>query len=174
MGFIETRGLVAAIEAADAMLKAAQVKLVKMRRVGGALVTVIIQGDLGACQAAVRAGSQAASRVGELISAHVIARPYADTQDQISTATAPAPVVQPVAGKPAPVRKRPPKPASAQDTPAAVLAMIRAAKKGLSLNELSAKITAGSAELRQILKDLMDQGKIEKVQKRYFFIPPGE
>lgn len=74
-GFIETRGLVAAIEAADAMVKAANVTLAGRKLIGGGLVTVIIEGDVGAVKAAVDAGAAAAQKVGELVSVHVIARP---------------------------------------------------------------------------------------------------
>ena len=75
IGLIETRGLIAQIEAADAMLKAANVALVKQVQIGGAYVTTIIKGDVGSVRAAVDAGSAAASKVGELVSAHVIPRP---------------------------------------------------------------------------------------------------
>jgi len=74
-GFIETKGMVAAIEAADAMVKAANVELVSKHMVGGGLVTVVIEGDVGAVKSAVDAGCAAAQKVGELVSAHVIARP---------------------------------------------------------------------------------------------------
>lgn len=76
-GFIETRGLVAAIEAADAMVKAANVTITGRKIIGGGLVTVIIEGDVGAVKAAVDAGAAAAQKVGELVSVHVIARPDA-------------------------------------------------------------------------------------------------
>ncbi len=78
IGLIETRGLVGAVEAADAMVKAANVKLVGQERIGGGLVTVIVRGDVGAVKAAVDSGAAAAKRVGELISVHVIPRPHAD------------------------------------------------------------------------------------------------
>ena len=78
IGLIETRGLVGAIEGADAMVKAANVKLVGQERIGGGLVTVIVKGDVGAVKAAVDSGAAAAKRVGELISVHVIARPHTD------------------------------------------------------------------------------------------------
>jgi len=74
IGMIETRGLVGSIEAADAMLKAASVELVNQEKIDGALVTVLVEGDVGAVQAAVEAGREAAKRVGELVSAHVIPR----------------------------------------------------------------------------------------------------
>ena len=77
-GFIETRGLVAAIEAADAMVKAANVTLSGKKMIGGGLVTGVIEGDVGAVKAAVDAGAAAAQKVGELVSVHVIARPDAE------------------------------------------------------------------------------------------------
>jgi ethanolamine utilization protein EutM len=75
IGLIETRGLVAQIEAADAMLKAANVSLVKQIQIGGAYVTTVIRGDVGSVRAAVDAGAAAASKVGDLVSAHLIPRP---------------------------------------------------------------------------------------------------
>lgn len=75
IGMIETKGLVAQIEAADAMLKSANVTLVKQINIGGAFVTTVIRGDVGSVRAAVDAGSAAASKIGELVSAHIIARP---------------------------------------------------------------------------------------------------
>ena len=77
-GIIETRGLVAAIEAADATVKAANVTLSGKKMIGGGLVTVVIEGDVGAVKAAVDAGAAAAQKVGELVSVHVIARPDAE------------------------------------------------------------------------------------------------
>ena len=76
LGMIETMGLTANIEAADAMLKAADVTLVGQERIGAGMVTVFVQGDVGAVKAAVEAGNNAASRIGELISVHVIPRPH--------------------------------------------------------------------------------------------------
>ena len=76
LGLIETRGQTALVEATDAMLKAANVTLVKTVAIGGAYVTVMVKGDVGSVKAAVDAGSEAAARVGELVSAHVIARPH--------------------------------------------------------------------------------------------------
>ena len=76
LGMIETRGLTASIEAADAMLKSADVELVGTEKIGSGLVTVMVQGDVGAVKAATEAGQEAASRIGELVSAHVIPRPH--------------------------------------------------------------------------------------------------
>jgi ethanolamine utilization protein EutM len=75
IGLIETKGLVAQIEASDAMLKAANVTLVDQIQIGGAYITTVIQGDIGSVRAAVDAGAAAASQIGELVGAHVIARP---------------------------------------------------------------------------------------------------
>ena len=80
LGMIETKGLVAAIEAADAMVKAANVHLVGKEIVGGGLVTVIVRGDVGAVKAATDAGGAAAERVGELVSLHVIPRPHEEVE----------------------------------------------------------------------------------------------
>ena len=76
LGMIETKGLVGAIEAADAMVKSANVQLIGKEQVGGGLVTVMVRGDVGAVKAATDAGAAAAEKVGELISVHVIARPH--------------------------------------------------------------------------------------------------
>lgn len=78
LGMVETRGLVAAIEAADAMVKAANVQLVGKEQVGGGLVTVMVRGDVGAVKAATDAGAAAAEKIGELISVHVIPRPHTE------------------------------------------------------------------------------------------------
>ena len=79
IGMIETRGLTASIEAADAMLKSADVELVGTEKIGSGLITVIVKGEAGAVKAATEAGAEAASRLGELVSVHVIARPHDDT-----------------------------------------------------------------------------------------------
>ena len=79
LGMVETRGLTAAIEAADAMTKAAEVSLVGTEKIGSGLITVIVKGEVGAVKAATEAGAEAASRLGELVSVHVIARPHDDT-----------------------------------------------------------------------------------------------
>ena len=80
LGMIETKGLVASIEAADAMVKAANVTLIGKEHVGGGLVTVMVRGDVGAVTASVDAGAAAAERVGELVSIHVIPRPHDEVE----------------------------------------------------------------------------------------------
>ena len=227
-GFIETRGYVAAIEAADAMVKAAKVEVVKWRKAGGALVMVVVRGELGACRAAVDAGKVAAERVGELVASNVIANPYGDTgtlineylggrkrrpsppkpkpvviaEKEIPPATKkePAPIkqktrvsqkqqqkktppaaVKPVTGTkkvqskpavtktPAPAKPKVKKGASFS-APERLLHLIADAPEGLTLNQLSADFDKSSAEIRQMIKKLMDRNVIEKVQKRYFLI----
>lgn len=78
LGMIETKGYVGSVEASDAMVKAANVSLVKTIPIGGGFITVLAQGDVGSVKAAVDAGAKAAGRVGELISSHIIARPHED------------------------------------------------------------------------------------------------
>ena len=78
IGMIETKGYVGSIEASDAMVKAANVTLIKTIPIGGGMITVLAQGDIGSIKAAVDAGAKAAAKVGELVSSHVIARPHDD------------------------------------------------------------------------------------------------
>ena len=83
LGMVETKGLVGAIEAADAMVKAANVVLVGREFIGSAYVTVMVRGDVGAVKAATDAGAAAARRVGELVSVHVIPRPHSNLEDAL-------------------------------------------------------------------------------------------
>ena len=80
LGMVETRGLVAAIEAADAMVKAANVELIGTEKIGSGLVSVMVRGDVGAVKAATESGSAAASKLGELVAVHVIPRPHGDVE----------------------------------------------------------------------------------------------
>lgn len=80
LGMIETKGLVGAIEAADSMVKAANVVLIGYQKIGSGLVTVMVRGDVGAVKAATDAGAAAAKRVGEVVSVHVIPRPHTDVE----------------------------------------------------------------------------------------------
>ncbi|MDU2064301.1 MAG: ethanolamine utilization microcompartment protein EutM [Sporomusaceae bacterium] len=83
LGMIETKGLVGAIEAADAMVKAANVSLIGYEKIGSGLVTVMVRGDVGAVKAATDAGASAAKRVGEVVSIHVIPRPHTDVEKML-------------------------------------------------------------------------------------------
>ncbi len=85
LGLIETRGLVAAIEAADAMVKSADVTLVGTEKIGSGLITVMVRGDVGAVKAATESGASAASRFGELVAVHVIPRPHGDVEKILPT-----------------------------------------------------------------------------------------
>jgi ethanolamine utilization protein EutM len=80
LGLIETKGLVGAVEAADAMVKAANVRLIGREQIGGGLVTVMVRGDVGAVKAATDAGAAAAGKIGEVVSVHVIPRPHEDVE----------------------------------------------------------------------------------------------
>ncbi|HLP01974.1 MAG TPA: BMC domain-containing protein [Opitutaceae bacterium] len=84
LGMIETKGYVGAVEASDAMVKAAGVTLARQIQIGGGLVTVLVKGDVGSVKAAVEAGADAAKRVGELAAAHVIARPHPELLKQFA------------------------------------------------------------------------------------------
>jgi microcompartment protein CcmL/EutN len=83
LGLIETRGFVALVEASDAMVKAANVRLVSYEKTGGGFVTAVVRGDVAAVKAAVEAGANAANKVGELVSVHVIPRPHSQLEDQL-------------------------------------------------------------------------------------------
>ena len=91
LGMVETRGLVAAVEAADAMVKAANVVLIGKEYIGAGYVTVLVRGDVGAVKAATDAGAAAARRVGELVSVHVIPRPHQEAEKILPSPPAPAP-----------------------------------------------------------------------------------
>lgn len=84
IGMIETRGYVAAMAAADAMVKSANVEIVAQKEVGDGLVAIVVKGDVGAIKAAVEAGSEAANAVGEVVSMHVIPRPHVDVEKAIA------------------------------------------------------------------------------------------
>lgn len=213
-GFIETKGYVAAVEASDAMAKAAAVEVVKWHKTGGALVLIVIRGELGAVRAAIEAASVAAQRVGELVSTHVIANPFEDTESLIrrmlgtkkkrvtpvSTVEegkrTPAPKAQPKKAKkekPTPkaktvrASKSKPKPAlkqAATSGPAPkkvdpfslkekILQLVRSAENGITLKLLATELNKPEAELRQLLKKLMDRKVLEKVQKKYFISDDG-
>ncbi len=94
LGMVETRGLIGSIEAADAMVKAANVVLIGSEYIGGGYVTVMVRGDVGAVKAATDAGAAAAKRVGELVSVHVIPRPHGDLDAAMPMLTGKAPAGQ--------------------------------------------------------------------------------
>jgi len=189
-GFIETRGYVAAIEAADAMAKAADVELVRWRKSGGALVVVIIRGELGACKAAVDAGSVAANRIGQLVSAHIIPNPFEDTEtlvtryldgkkkkQQAASVVSASDPVSPVKVKRKKSSKSPFKsttPVKKPSMPKEKLLFLLASKReGFTLKQIAEELHEAENMVRKMLKKMMDQQLVEKVQKRYFIIEPG-
>ena len=94
LGIVETRGLVAAVEAADAMVKAANVVLVGSEKIGSGLVNIMVRGDVGAVKAAVEAGGAAASSLGEVVATHVIPRPHGDVEKLLPRKKAAAKVAE--------------------------------------------------------------------------------
>ncbi len=102
LGMVETKGLIGAIEAADAMVKAANVKLIGKEMIGSGLVTVMVRGDVGAVKASVDAGAAAAKRVGELVSVHVIPRPHDEVEGILPEKSAAKPAKAEPKAKPAP------------------------------------------------------------------------
>ncbi len=182
LGFIETRGLTGSLEAADAMLKAARVHLSRRREIGSALVTVIVEGELGAVQAAVEAGAAAAERLGQLVSVHIIARPFEDTENWLGLArTSPRPLADPPrqVKKTAPPRKKKPAVKAPPETKqpveqesdtsgAVILTLLRKTDSGLSLESIADQSGWDKKNIRRALKTLLDQGKIEKVKNLYF------
>lgn len=178
-GFIETRGLTAAIEAADAMVKAAKVNIIKQQKIGNALVTILIEGELAACQSAVAAGSAAAERIGELISAHVIPRPVDDIRLLYATNTAPLTKPKKRQSSASIVKKHVEKIKSEKKTITVVkssnesedlLNWLSTQKNGANINQIASYLNQDKAYARRIVKPLMDESFIEKVQQKYFFL----
>lgn len=183
-GFVETQGLIGSIEAADAMLKAARVTLVQKREIGFGLVTVIVEGELGAVQSAVDAGKAAAERLGQFLTCHVIARPFKDTDLLIMQrlgvspeADTPVPAIQkeevvkaPEKKESKPRKKRQKKTTVPENDDARILSMLRSGKKGATLEEIATQIKQDVSQTRILLKRLIDQQKIEKVQQRYYLL----
>jgi len=164
LGFVETRSYIGAIVASDAMVKAADVRLVKYFKIGKALVTVVVRGDLASCLAAVDAGREAAKMVGELISSNVIARPFEDTNDLINLM---------ISGS-----KKHKNKTQENDSENQVVKKERNFEKeiidqlkksdGMSIEQLSKKIVIDKSEARIILKKMIDQNQIEKAGTKYF------
>lgn len=174
-GFIETRGLIAAVEAADAMLKAAKVRLITKQKVGSALITVIVQGDLDACQAAVDAGAAAAERIGELVSTHVIPRPYDDVIKLVNK-------FDKSGKKRINKNKQTAKPAQktiitkskSKDDRQQIIELVSRQSKGATLQQIAEILGKSTADARLLVKKMMDENIIEKVRQHYFLVQRGE
>jgi ethanolamine utilization protein EutM len=187
-GFVETQGLIGSIEAADAMLKAANVKLINKTEIGFGLVTVFVEGELGAVQAAVEAGSAAAERLGQFVTSHVIARPFNEAsffqnqpEEELKIIEeSPQHEETEIEKEPAKPAKVIPKKAAAksakksakkpQDLSGQILQSLKTKKNGATLNELAKQLKRDIAEVRVFLKQLIDQEKIEKVQQKYYVL----
>lgn len=172
-GFIETRGLIGAIEAADAMAKAAHVRLVTRRGVGAGLVTVVCEGDLASCQAAVEAGRNAAVRVGELVAAHVIARPDRETEGlvMIMLGHGPAPLL-PADGQDgdgtATLAGLNPSPPEKQRLEDDVLKLLSGHADGMVCEDICRALNMDRGAALSSIKKLMDGGSVEKVHRKYY------
>jgi ethanolamine utilization protein EutM len=179
LGMIETRGFVGATEAADAMVKAAAVTIIKKEYAEGGLVTILVRGDVAAVKAATDAGAVAAAKVGELVAVHVIPRPHDATDLLLDVLPGDRrigtyPVRHSLGGRPG--RKT----ASAPTPPAKsglangelrerCLAAIRhAGDRGITLAEMGEKLGTEWRRLIGPVKSLLDQGRVEKVESRYY------
>ena len=173
-GFIETRGLVGAVEAADAMAKAASVRLVSRQGIGAGLVSVVCEGDLASCQAAVEAGRNAAVRVGELVAAHVIARPDRDTETLVMVMLGhePGPLL-PASGSDHGAGSKPAKefkaaPPAEQPGENDVLRLLSSHSNGMACEEICQSLGMERASVLSSIKKLMDSGSVEKVHRKYY------
>jgi ethanolamine utilization protein EutM len=185
LGMIETRGFVGATEAADAMVKAAAVTIIKKEYAEGGLVTILVRGDVAAVKAATDAGAVAAARVGELVAVHVIPRPHDATDLLLDVLPGDRrigtyPVRHSLGGRPG--RKTTPvRPTAPGSTPPAksgpangdfreqcLTAIRQAGDKGVTLAEMGEKLGTDWRRLIGPVKSLLDQGRVEKVESRYY------
>ncbi len=162
LAFVETKGFVGAVEAADAMTKTASVHIVKYTKIGDAYVTVLIEGELSDCQAAIESGSAAAERIGELISSGIIPRPMSD----LSLFRAKT-IKETAQSNTSIINKKKTQIAS---TSISINTLIKEAKDGITIEELEKFTRKSKEEIRQILKKLMDEDKVEKVHKKHYWI----
>ena len=181
-GYIETLGFIAAVEAADAMLKTAKIKLVAKKEIGYGLVTVIIEGELGAVQSAVTAGSAAAEKVGQLISSNVIPRPYTDAgfffsfpANEEMTACGilpPSEETLPIENKKQQQKDKTKEKNINKIDPEDIIisALKKAQKEGATLKEISQILKMDQAATRVLLKELLDKEIVEKIQHKYYLI----
>ena len=188
LGLIETKGFVGATEAADAMVKAAPVTILKKEYAEGGLVTILVQGDVAAVKAATDAGAVAAARVGELVSVHVIPRPHEATGLLIDVLPGNRKIgTYPIAhvlegrtggggGGGGPARRG--RPAARPSTPGTGIAgdlerrclsaIRRAGDRGITLPELGDTLDTEWRRLISPVKSLLDRGAVEKVESRYY------
>lgn len=171
IGLLEVRGLVIGIEAADAMLKSASVRLLRQTITNPALVSLVVEGDLAACRAALDAGAAVALRAGALVSRKEIGRPEDDTAELVTRLLAPEPPKAPrapmaVAEAVSPVAERPSLPTV--DVPVeALLALLARNRQGCSASEVSAAFDVPVEIARAWLDRLCDEGRLRKRGSRY-------
>jgi hypothetical protein len=182
---VETKGLVAMIEAADAMVKAAKVTLVGWEKIGAGYVTAIVRGDVAAVKAATDAGAVAAARVGELVSVHVIPRPHEATDLLVGVLPGDRrigtyPIHHALAGRSGGGGARPraragtgaarrePAPRNGDLQERCLVEVRRAGRKGITLPELGDALSTEWRRLILPVKELLDAGEIEKVESRYY------
>lgn len=180
LGFVEVVGLVAAIEAGDAMVKAAKVRLLKEHKISPGWETVVVEGDLAACQAAVQAGRAAAMRLGKVIGSLVIARPDSDTEGLVldllqaeeggGPAAAPAVSGRPRTETPAPAADEP------EDMPAleAILSFVSLSPHGRTCQDVVRHFHFSTAAARERLDRLLKAGRLKKTGNRYAVPPRAE
>lgn len=202
LGLLEVRGLVAGIEAADAMLKSARVRLLRQHQVNPGLITLVVEGDLAACRASVDAGVAAASRIGEIISQRVIGAPDADTDDFVlkradrsakpftvpggvertpppveksATHVAVAARAQPLMQAPAPApEKAPPPLESAAASLADLVDFLTRASRGFTWRELGERFPNLPPAIRGELDQAVKDGRLGKAGGRYRAAPGDE
>ena len=187
LGMVETRGFVGATEAADAMVKAAEVAIEKREYAEGGLVTILVRGDVAAVKAATDAGAVAAARVGELVSVHVIPRPHDATDLLVGVLPGDRRIgTYPIAGAPsgrgrAPARRATGAPGRTAEAPRresapgngglrerCLMEVRRAGAEGISLPDIGEALGVEWRRLIQPVKALLDEGRIEKVESRYY------
>jgi len=177
LGLIETRGFVGATEATDAMVKAAPVEIERKEYAQGGLVTILVRGDVAAVKAATDAGAVAAARVGELVAVHVIPRPHDATgallavlpgDQRLGTFPIRHGPVRRTGGKTASRRPDPPGSTNGGLLARALEAIRRAGSDGITLPELGEALGLEWRRLIAPVKDLLEDGTIEKVESRYY------
>lgn len=177
IGFVEVVGLVAAIEAGDAMVKAAKVRLLKEHRISPGWETVVVEGDLAACQAAVQAGRAAAMRLGKVIGSLVIPRPDRDTEGLVLDLMGPGEddrpgsrTAAPAAAIP-PARQPEPEDISALD---AILTFVGLSAHGRTCQDVVRHFHFSTAAARERLDRLLKAGRLKKTGNRYAVPPRAE
>ena len=176
LGMIETKGLIASIEAADAMVKAANVTLIGKEHIGGALVTVMVRGDVGAVKAATDAGAAAAQRVGELISVHVIPRPHMEVESILPHCPDNAPNDEPDDKEEAAEPTEESQPVEeADESTEEETESVEEAKKPIPTEEAKPAETEASDRMtRQKLEEILEKGGIEEAMSQITYLRMAE